>query len=131
MAHAGDHAPWLAITALCAVGTAASVLAGAVRRLVLLGALPRPSQGHWLLGSLRQMLHPRQHLMLAAWAKELGGIFTFRVLFTRVGALQRPPRPSDSTDCQSAQIGLTKRLSTEHAAPGFCIRISICALPLH
>ena len=34
------------------------------------------------------MLHPRQHLLLAAWAKELGSIYTFRILFTRVGALQ-------------------------------------------
>ena len=87
MAHAADYAPWLAITVLCAVGVAASLLAGAFRRLVLLGALPHPSQEHWLLGSLRQMLHPRQHLILAAWAKELGSMFAFRILFTRVGAL--------------------------------------------
>ena len=88
MVHAVDHAPWPAVAALCIVGVAASVLACAARRFVLLGALPRPSQEHWLLGSLRQMLHPRQHLMLAAWAKELGGIFTFRILFTRVGVTQ-------------------------------------------
>ena len=104
MAHAADYAPWLAVATLCAVGFAARVLAGNLRRLVLLGDLPRPSQEHSLLGSLRQMLHPRQHLLLAAWAKELGSIFTFRILFTRVGALQR--------SCQAVSTGPTVAAET-------------------
>ena len=115
MAHAADYAPWLAVATLCAVGVAARVLAGALRRLVLLGCLPRPSQEHWLLGSLRQMLHPRQHLLLAAWAKELGSVFTFRILFTRVGALQSCPcqwRHRGCRDCQCAHIGLV--MATQH-----------------
>ena len=83
MDHAASIAPWIAVAACCVAGIACAMLAGAARRFVLLGRLPRRSKEHWLLGSLHQMLHPRQHLFLSAWAKELGGVYTFRVLFAR------------------------------------------------
>ena len=61
------------------------------------------------------MLHPRQHLLLAAWAAELGSVFTFRILLTRVGALQdflcQWPL-SSCRDCQRAHIGLV--MATQH-----------------
>lgn len=84
MAHAAALPQWLGIAAIGVLGVVGAMLAGAARRFVLLGRLPRPSKEHWLLGSLRQMLHPRNHLVMSKWAKDLGGIYTFRILFTRV-----------------------------------------------
>jgi hypothetical protein len=84
MAHAAALPQWLGIAAIGVLGVVGAMLAGAARRFVLLGRLPRPSKEHWLIGSLRQMLHPRNHLVMSKWAKDLGGIYTFRILFTRV-----------------------------------------------
>ena len=84
MAHAAALPPWLGIAAIGILGVVGAMLAGSARRFVLLGRLPRPSKEHWFLGSLRQMLHPRNHLVMSNWAKDIGGIYTFRILFTRV-----------------------------------------------
>lgn len=82
---------FLELTIAIALALAGAVLAycakhvlGWARRAVLLRSPPSVRDQHFLLGATFEMLKPDQHMSMRAWAKQLGGIYTFRLLHTHV-----------------------------------------------
>jgi hypothetical protein len=66
------------------VAYCASFLLGYARRAVLLSRLPHPGSQPAIMGSTAEMLKPDQHLTLRKWGRELGGIYTFRLMLAHV-----------------------------------------------